>query len=159
MNTPGFKAGGIHSAALRLLFDKYVSNISEIIKYTGMEKFKTIDVWVNTGLIAAAVLFGLNCADGKFIIGYFVVGGWQVISMFIHAVNGWFCAKDSARRIYHNMVIVILVIVPLSFVFYPISFLLLMALLFVSPFMAVYYTALCYNEVKTINQRPLAFLK
>jgi hypothetical protein len=95
----------------------------------------------------------------QFLLGYFVVGGWQVISMIVHAANGWFTEGGSKRYTYHWIVVITFMIVLLGFAIYPILIYLLFMLLFVSPFMAVYYTWLCFDEVRKMNQRPLALLK
>ena len=115
-----------------------------------MKKFKTIDMWISIGLIAGFAIASLINQDYTFITGYFVVGGWQVISMIVHAVDRCFTEKTGARYIYHWITFISLVTMPIG------SF---WILLFTAPFMAVYYTWLCYNEVYIKMQRPLAQLK
>lgn len=124
-----------------------------------MKKFKEADAWISIVLITGFAVAGIINRDYTFLLGYFVVGGWQIISMIIHVINGWFTEKDSKRNRYHWIVTVILIVALSGFAFYPILFYLLFILLFVSPFMAVFYTWLCFDEVKKLNQRPLALLK
>ncbi len=50
-----------------------------------MKKFKKIDAWVSAVLIIGFAVPSFINQDATFIIGYFVVGGWQVISMLLHA--------------------------------------------------------------------------
>ncbi|MBL7702581.1 MAG: hypothetical protein JNM14_10035 [Ferruginibacter sp.] len=124
-----------------------------------MKKFKTMDAWISTILIISFTIISLINLDYTFLIGYIVVGAWQVISMIVHAVNGWFTESDSKRYIYHWIVVITLMIMLLGFAIYPILIYLLFILLFVSPFMALYYTWLCFDEVRKMNERPLALLK
>jgi hypothetical protein len=88
--------------------------------------------------------------DNTFLLGYFIVGGWQVISMLIHVYNKSFIQKKGTRYVYHWITLLSLITMPVG------SFLIL---LFTAPFMAVFYTYLCFDEVKKMNRRPLALLK
>lgn len=125
-----------------------------------MKKFKTADTWISIFLITGATIFGFARRNDSFIVGYFIVGGWQVISMIIHAVKGWFTEKGSRRLIYHYIVAATILITLGAMPAAPyISLFLLYALLFVAPLMAVYYSYICLHEVKLINRRPLDELK
>ena len=115
-----------------------------------MKKFKTIDYRISILLIAVFTLISLIKRDGTFVIGYFVTGAWQLISMIIHVWNGWFTRSRNARYVYHWIVLISVLTLPIG------SFIIL---LFTAPFMAVYYTYLCYHEVRVRMQRPLALLK
>jgi hypothetical protein len=120
-----------------------------------MKKFKIIDFWISTGLVIAfTIIIILDSSEGlvsnPLFTAYFVVGGWQVISMLIHAFKSCFTHKGGARFIYHWITLISVATMPLG------SF---WILLFTAPFMAVYYTGLCYYEVKKMSQRPLALLK
>jgi hypothetical protein len=71
-----------------------------------MKQFKIIDFWVSAGLIISftitSVIEGFdNFLTNYFFVGYFVVGGWQVFSMLVHAFNHWFTIKKSTRYFYH----------------------------------------------------------
>ncbi|MBP6431924.1 MAG: hypothetical protein KA319_09165 [Ferruginibacter sp.] len=123
-----------------------------------MRKFKIFDVWVNVGLIFAAFIFAIISQKQNFIIGYFVVGAWQIISMLVHVDNDWFREKGSTRRLYHNIVLIIIIISVLS-IFSKLLFAVLILLLFVSPFMAIFYTILCYRETYIKMKHPLDDLK
>jgi hypothetical protein len=85
-----------------------------------------------------------------FLAGYFIVGGWQVISMIIHAVTKTFTHRSGKRYVYHWITFISVITMPMG------SF---WILFFTAPFMAVYYTWLCFDEVRKMNQRPLALLK
>ncbi len=120
-----------------------------------MQQFKVIDFWVNTGLIISFIIIGIlegtdDFLSNGFLTGYFVVGGWQVISMLVHAYNRCFTNRRGARYIYHWITFIAVGTMPAG------SF---WILFIAAPFMAVYYTYLCYKETYIKMQRPLALLK
>ena len=53
-----------------------------------MKKFKQTDYVISLLLILTFVVMSFINQDITWIVGYFVVGGWQVISMIIHAFFG-----------------------------------------------------------------------
>ena len=64
-----------------------------------MKKFKTIDLWVSIILIIGFTIVSLIRYDGTFMVGYFVVGGWQLVSMIVHVVKKWFIKKSAINTI------------------------------------------------------------
>lgn len=115
-----------------------------------MRKFKRMDAWISIILITGFAIATLINRDDTFMLGYFVVGAWQVISMLVHAYNHYFTEKKGARYVYHWVTFISLITILMG------SF---WVLLFTAPIMAVFYTGLCVNEVRRMNQRPLALLK
>jgi hypothetical protein len=120
-----------------------------------MKQFKIVDFWISIGLIisftAISVIEGFdNFLSNYFLVGYFVVGGWQVISMLVHAFNHWFTSDKSTRYFYHWITFISLITMPVGSIW---------ILLFAAPFMAVFYTYLCYKEIYVKMQRPLGLLK
>ena len=115
-----------------------------------MRKFKEIDTWISIILITGFAIATIINQDYTFLLGYFVVGGWQVISMLVHVYYHSFTEKKGIRRNYHWITLISLISMPIG------SF---WILLFTAPFMAVFYTWLCYDEARKMNQRPLALLK
>ena len=124
-----------------------------------MKKFKTMDIWVSIGLMIVFTVYSLIRLDYTFLYGYFTVGAWQLISMIIHTWKGWFTNKGGRRIFYHGIVAGLLILALLGVAVYPILYLEMIVLLFAAPFMAIYYTRLCYHEVYVKMQRPLALLK
>lgn len=142
---------------MRLLFGNIFSNISEILKTTVMKKFKMIDCWVSAILIVIFTVLSIPASiktgwmlNNTVLTGYFVVGGWQVISMIVHSIKQSFTRKGSSRLIYHVITIVSIVTIPAG------SFYILFL---TAPFMAIYYTFLCFDETYNKMKRPLALLK
>jgi hypothetical protein len=123
-----------------------------------METFKRTDFVISLLLITVSTIFSLIRLDYTFIYCYFITGSWQVISMLVHAANGWFTRKKSRRYIYHWIVAIIIAMGLLTFVI-PVFFFIYYIMLFAAPIMAVFYTIICYEEVKEIKQRHLLALK
>ncbi len=115
-----------------------------------MKKFKKIDGWVSVILIIGFAIAQIIRQDFTFIIGYFVVGAWQVFSMLVHAYHRLFTRKGSRRHVYHWVTVVSLATMPVGSYW---------ILAFTAPFMAVYYTWLCFDELRLLNRRPIAILK
>lgn len=123
-----------------------------------MKKFKEADIWISSLLILLFTVLALYNSIYLF-KGYFIVGGWQIISMLAHQFNKWFVYKGSPRNVYHLTVAVLAIIALLGLVVMPFMWVLAMVLIFAAPFMAVYYTILCYRETYNGMKRPLDHLK
>jgi hypothetical protein len=115
-----------------------------------MKKFKQVDCFISIALILTFSIVSLINMDGTFIIGYLVVGGWQVISMIVHSYHHWFTGKKSVRSAYHWLTLFSLITMPVGSC---------ILLLFIAPFMAIFYTWLCYHELYVKMQRPIHLLK
>lgn len=115
-----------------------------------MKEFKLIDIWVSIVLIIGFSIYSLIKFDHSFLIGYFVVGGWQVISMIVHAAQKWFTGKDGPRYVYNWITFIALITFPIGSYW---------ILLFIAPCMAIYYTWQCYYELYILMRRPLDQLK
>lgn len=125
-----------------------------------MRKFKLIDVWINIILILSSIFIApFITHDLEIIYCYFIVGGWQIISMTIHYLNKWFIKESNKRKYYQLLVLAIIILFLVGLYFNPILALLAYPLLFLSPFMAIYYTSICFNEVYYKMRRPLSQLK
>jgi hypothetical protein len=124
-----------------------------------MKRFKIIDLWVNILLISGSLVYGIAVHNQNSLVGYFVVGGWQLISMFVHFAKDWFFVRGSKRYVYEWTVLLLIFCVVTGFFLPPLLFAALGILLFAAPIMAIYYTWICYEEVYVKMQRPLALLK
>lgn len=124
-----------------------------------MKTFKMVDFYISAALMAGFAILSLIKPDVTFLIGYFVVGGWQIISMLVHELKGWFVPKGSARRLYHTITISILISALVGLLVTPVRAMLAFIFLFAAPVMAVYYCMMCYNETWIKLKRPLAALK
>jgi hypothetical protein len=113
--------------------------------------FKRIDLYGQLALIIGFIIAQIIHGDGIFMIGYIVVGGWQVLSMLIHFSKHWFTGKGTERGLYHWVTLTTVLLMPTLVIFW--------LLLFLAPFMALYYCWLCYDELYRKMKRPLAQLK
>ena len=54
-----------------------------------MKTFKQFDIIFSITLIILVALLTAIRRDFVFLTGYCVVGGWQLSSIIVHAINGW----------------------------------------------------------------------
>lgn len=122
-----------------------------------MKTFKLIDVWISIILIFGFTFLCLVNIEFLF-YAYFITGGWQIISMIVHALTGWFMKKGGARQIYIITVAIILSAALLGFVFEP-FLIMFFFLLFGAPILAIIYTHICYTELSKLKTREQLTLK
>lgn len=117
-----------------------------------MKKFKIADFWVNVFLLISCGFFVWLSKEewwAALIISYFIVGGWQVLSMTVHAVTGYFTRKIWGRLLYHWLAVVVIVLLPFT----------MWLLVYIAPVMAIFYTVMCYRETFVLMKRPMDLLK
>lgn len=122
-----------------------------------MKSIKQIDLYIQIALIALWFLSFLFFKSA-FFIGYFVIGVWHLLSVSYYAIVGSFSQKKHykiVRIIVASIIILVLMGVFLNYIFFTVLYLLIV----IAPILAVYYTCICYMEVKSLNERPLAQLK
>lgn len=123
-----------------------------------MQKFKTADSWISIILITCFGIMSFFDLE-KLIVGYFVVGGWQVISMLAHQANGWFTEKGNARYFYHRLVLLLIIASPLAYFLESLVMPFLFTMAIMAPVMAIYYSTICFHELSISRRRPLDALK
>lgn len=124
-----------------------------------MKKFKHIDYWTNVSLISFFLVYGLIKKDDSAFIGYFVVGGWQIISMLLHHFKKRFTHAGSKRSVYHWFVLCFSILMITGLFINDFVIIALIILSLVTPVMAIYYTMICYDEIYIKMKRPLAQLR
>lgn len=135
-----------------------------------MRTFKMIDLRLQAGLIIGGIIYaiaGLSNSGIHPIYSYIVVGSWQVISYCIHYFFFMPTIFQSERIQYGKIVLAILIIgsvllIPVLFqlsMTVPFLFVYLIALLIISPFLAIYYLVICWKEYRLIIKRELIHLK
>ncbi len=117
-----------------------------------MKRFKQIDILVSAGLITG---FTITCIfdPGTIFTAYFITGGWQVLSMLVHAFAGWFTEKNSYRVQYHWISGLVITMGILTSII-PVFGIIYLIMLFGAPVMAIIYTLISYNEMKSLSKRP-----
>jgi hypothetical protein len=122
-----------------------------------MKLYKTLDVGIQLLIIVAGIPFCLLAEGESFFYPYFILGGWQVLSCFIH----WFLVEYyypvKARRYYVITLFVVFALGMLSIAGFLLSFLYL--LLFLSPFMGLWYCYICYKEVTLYHRKEWVQLR
>ncbi len=117
-----------------------------------MKTFKLIEFYVNVLLIAAFTISYFIRREGSMLfIGYFTVGSVQLFSMILHAVKRWFTGTKSFRLYYHWLVALLLALTPFGIGLY--------ILLYASPFLAIFYTYICWRELQYIKLKEFVHLK
>ena len=124
-----------------------------------MKTYKLVDFYGSVLLIVGSIVTAFILANEYALLGYFIVGGWQLISMIVHERMSLFTGPGSKRRRYHILVLIIIALTLLGLLVYPVLMIVLFVLLFAAPFMAGYYAFLCYSEIELISSRPLAQLR
>jgi hypothetical protein len=117
-----------------------------------MKTFKITDIFIQIVLIVVSLVYALfidklEIGGIDFFTGYFVVGGWQMLSVIVH-----FFYKAPyptvMRRLYLLALLVVTVLALLAVVVDPIVILVGEILLFFAPVMALYYLVVCFVETK-----------
>lgn len=122
-----------------------------------MKFLKQTDLAISLVLITGFSAWYIYDQDIIF-TAYFITGGWQVLSMIVHEVKGWYTGRGSGRRVYHwisGVIILLGVLAPFIYIF----FFIYLIVLFAAPVMAVIYSHICYNELKSLKNRPLTKFK
>jgi hypothetical protein len=115
-----------------------------------MKIFKITDVCISLAmLIVFSFRFATEDRLNWLFESYFIIGGWQSISMLIHAMNNWHTRKWGTRYIYHRIAFVGVVTLPVGSCW---------ILAFTAPFMAMFYTGLCFFEIRKYEVRPAELL-
>jgi hypothetical protein len=120
-----------------------------------MKSFKIADCWISaiwiTGFAVASIFYAKkHIVNETLVEGYFVVGCWQCISMIVHTIKGYFTQKGSVRYVYHCISLISVITLPVGSYY---------ILYLAAPFMAIFYTWLCYHETFIKMKRPLSLLK
>ena len=120
-----------------------------------MRLFKCIDLWMQVSLITACIITSLM-EPAFFLFSYFIVGGWQIFSCIVHYFSSGRFIPVAQRRRYIRLIgwlcIAGILLTPVILYF-------LFALLFISPFLAIVYVFICYQEMRLLNHRMLIHLK
>lgn len=98
----------------------------------------------STALVVIGAIYFFN-TDLAMMLFFTGIGGWQLLSAGIHFSQQW-NQRYLGRRIYHYLLLLIVVTFLISLVSATILIWVLYALLFITPVMAFYYLVVCYLE-------------
>ena len=117
-----------------------------------MKTFKELDCGINVGLLVVLTIWTLIHPSLEMLItSYCIVGAWQVISMVVHTFSGWFLKRNGARIYYQRFTAIILASIVVGFTVVPYFLFVFYFLLVASPFLAVSYTLICFEELKQLK--------
>lgn len=128
-----------------------------------MKTFKIIDAWLQIALILGGLIFCIFYPQ-DFLYAYFVTGGWQLASCFIHEFFRPHYYPDPGRRRYLITVLItillaiIFLLALICFDFFG-SFIYGFLLLLLTPVMAVFYILICFGENKILKHKTFVHLK
>ena len=123
-----------------------------------MGKFKKFDAGFSIILILAGMITGFVKMNGTILYVYFIVGGWQTLSMIVHLAFKLF-TRSKPRVVYHIAILNVLILILSGCIVPKVMKPALDILLIASPVLAVYYSYVCYHEAFVLLQRPLALLR
>ena len=120
-----------------------------------MKAFARLDVVLQVILIVSGLAIGLgvmaNSIQGDYMFApYFMVGGWQILSVFVHLVGEGFKFNNYRKAYLITLLLVFVILIcslPGGGIIYT-----LIGLLFFSPLMAFFYLYICYRELKNYQQ-------
>ncbi len=124
-----------------------------------MKTFKLVDLRIQVFLLVGSVIMMLlfRTAEAIF-LAPLIVGGWQVVSMLVHLFTRNIQKKSA--RLYYSFTTLGIIMVSLCFWIWPIepSFIFAAILLFLSPFLALTYLSICYQEYETLHTQETSTL-
>jgi len=123
-----------------------------------MKLYKELDFWIQIVLILSCILYPL-LIDSYFLpYSYFIVGGWQLLSVGVHWVLPKLYFPAPGRRHYWQSLLVLLVAGVLSLLT-KLILIYAMLLLIISPLLALWYLYICYVENKVMEHKSFTHLK
>lgn len=123
-----------------------------------MKLIKQVDFFLQLLLMVTFLFFVAASKDGfelNLLAALFITGFYHLVSMVAHEVSGYFIKRGSVRRWYHNISYIIAVLS----LFFNSAPGVIYIVEYVTPFMAFFYTWLCYKETFVYLKRPLSILK
>lgn len=123
-----------------------------------MKLLKQVDLFIQLLLMVTLIVFIVASEEGfklNVLAALFVIGVYQLISMLAHEVSRYFIKRGSVRRMYHN---ISYIIAALSLFYNQLPGVIYL-IVSITPFMAFFYTWLCYKETYVYLKRPLSILK
>ncbi len=121
-----------------------------------MKSFKKIDLLLQVAIISFSVLIVLFNTSQNIFLAYFLTGGYQLLSSLIHLFNGRAYYPVKGRKYYWGTLMVIAFLTAIFFAYFLFVGL---ALLWVSPILAIWYLIICYRENRLLAYKEMVHLK
>ena len=127
-----------------------------------MKTIKISDISFQVLLLIAG-LINTFWGDENFFMTYFLVGGWQFLSFFYHALLSYNWIYEEQRKYYGKMLLWIVICGLVSYALVwlnmPVILFYLFILLIVTPFMAIWYFIIGLKELNRMKKNELIHLK
>lgn len=114
---------------------------------THQVRFKQIDLIVQLLILLTTGALYFVDTNMAFTSLYFVMGGWQFMSMLVHLIAKW-NNDHLPRRIYLFALLAIVIIFLISLAFVTLMIWYFYLLLFITPVLGLYYTLICWLEFR-----------
>jgi len=134
-----------------------------------MKIFRITDLVIQVILIASSIGYGIKeifSSGDHFVIFYFIVGAWQIISMLIYyffaAPTIYYEERSCYAKLSLYTLLFGLLLGAMCFLFSSLIALLLVysfALLWLTPVLALYYLSVCWKEYSLLSKKELIHLK
>ncbi len=119
---------------------------------------KVIDLTGQIFCLAIPLVYSIITMSAQYMLfAYFSVGGWQVLSCLYNLSKKNAFYIDKGRSMYNTLLKITSLVVGSGFLLFWIVpdtvgllMIILVALLFLSPFMAIQYTVITYNEYNNV---------
>ena len=119
-----------------------------------MRKFKVYDIAIQAITLLSTLAWAIISDQWLIVMmGYFIIGGWQLVSMVVHTVDGRYLRGGAWRIVHHVITGValgtgVLLIFGIDLFHVGGSEALLLLIVFAPMIMALSYTALCITELR-----------
>jgi hypothetical protein len=129
-----------------------------------MKLYKQIDFIIQILLFVCGVIISFD-PRWLFIYSYFIVGGWQLLSVIVHLILNEKFYPASGRRNYYFSLLIIFSLGIIFFAAVQLNFhngiliIIPFLALFVTPLMGFWYINICHTEIKTLEYKSLVHLK
>ena len=121
------------------------------------KKIQKADAWIQVVLLACWAFSPL--ADFKyFFIFYFIMGGWQLLSLVYYWV-GTYSNYEDRQNVFRLIIVFFIILTATGLLYHPLLSSALLILFFCAPILSLCYTYTCFLEVNYLNRRPLYQLK
>ena len=121
-----------------------------------MITLKKVDVYGQVILFAAALIWALfTQIEPAWLIGYFVIGGWQLLSVMVHWAWSSHWPLRTDRSLYAWVLILLLLAGLISLIVTPGIFIYLGLPMVAGPLLAVWYFKISFRELSSWQLRTL----
>jgi hypothetical protein len=125
-----------------------------------MKTFKRLDFRIQVTLISLSLAYGILFRNELFLYGYYITGGWQLLSCLVHFVFKQAYYSTAGRIAYLKCIMMLIALgLLLGIAYSPALIIYGFIMLAVPPFLAYWYADICRRETEMLEYRSLVQLK